>query len=66
MLVLSRKKGERVVVGDSVTVTVLELKGNVVKLGFAAPAEVPVHREEVIWRTDMHKQDSTALMADLC
>ena len=47
MLVLSRKQGERIVVGDDVTLTVLEVRGDRVKLGFAAPAEVPIHREEV-------------------
>jgi carbon storage regulator len=47
MLVLSRKRGEGIVIGDGVTVTVLEVNGNQVKLGFVAPAEVPIHREEV-------------------
>lgn len=47
MLVLSRKKGEAVRIGDDVTVTVVEIRGDKVRLGFAAPSEVPVHREEV-------------------
>jgi carbon storage regulator len=47
MLILSRKRGEQIVVGDDVTVTVLEVRGDRVKLGFAAPAEVPIHRQEV-------------------
>lgn len=50
MMVLSRKKGEQVVVGGQVTVTVLEVQGDRVKLGFAAPAEVPIHRSEVFER----------------
>ena len=52
MLVLSRKRGERIVIGGGVTVTVLEVHGNQVKLGFAAPAEVPIHREEVHQRME--------------
>ena len=47
MLVLSRKQGERIVIGGNITVTVIEVKGDRVKLGFSAPAEVPIHREEV-------------------
>ena len=47
MLVLSRKRGEGIVIGDDVTVTVLEVHGQQVKLGFGAPAEVPIHREEI-------------------
>ena len=47
MLVLSRKRGERIVIGDDITVTVLEVRGDRVKLGFTAPAEVPIHRAEV-------------------
>ncbi len=47
MLVLSRKQGEGIVIGDGVTVTVLEVHGGRVKLGFNAPLEVPIHREEV-------------------
>jgi len=47
MLVLSRKKGQRVVIGGSVEVKVLEVHGDRVKLGFTGPAEVPIHREEV-------------------
>lgn len=46
MLVLSRKVGERIVIGPSIVVTVLEVRGNVVKLGCEAPLEVPVNREE--------------------
>jgi len=47
MLVLSRKKGQRVVVGNQVEVVVLEVRGDRVKLGFEAPPEVPIHREEL-------------------
>jgi carbon storage regulator len=47
MLVLSRKRGEGIIIGDGVTVTILDVQGGRVKLGFAAPAEVPIHREEI-------------------
>jgi carbon storage regulator len=47
MLVLSRKVGERIVIGPNVFVTVIEVRGDRVKLGFVAPDEVPIHREEV-------------------
>ncbi len=47
MLVLSRKCGEAIVIGENVTLTVLEVQGNRVKLGFAAPGETPIHRAEV-------------------
>jgi len=47
MLVLSRKCGEVLVIGNDITVTVLAVDGDRVKLGVAAPAEVPVHREEI-------------------
>ncbi len=47
MLVLSRKRGESVVIGGDVEVVVLEVRGDRVKLGFRGPADVPIHREEV-------------------
>lgn len=47
MLVLSRKRGERIRIGDSVEVTVLAITGSRVKLGFTGPPEVCIHREEV-------------------
>ena len=47
MLVLSRKSGERVLVGEDVEVTVLEIEGDRVKLGFSAPRYVPICRAEI-------------------
>ena len=47
MLVLSRKKGEQVVIGNEIVVEVLEIRDGRVKLGFTAPREVPIHRREV-------------------
>ena len=48
MLVLSRRVGESIVIGDDVTVTVLEVRGDVVRLGIKAPRSVNVHREELL------------------
>jgi carbon storage regulator len=50
MLILTRRTNERLMVGDEVTVTVLGVRGNQVRLGIEAPADVPVHREEVYQR----------------
>jgi carbon storage regulator len=47
MLILSRKPGESIVIDGRITVTVIRLEGDIVKLGIAAPREVPVHRQEV-------------------
>jgi carbon storage regulator len=47
MLVLQRKRGETIVIGDNVTVTVLSVQGDRVKLGFSGPPEVAIHRSEV-------------------
>lgn len=47
MLALSRKKNEAIVVNNNVEITVLEIKGDQVKLGISAPREVPVYRKEV-------------------
>jgi carbon storage regulator len=57
MLVLSRKKDEIVVIGDDVTVRVLEIRGDKVRLGFEAPDDVPVHRLEV-WEA-IRRQESS-------
>jgi carbon storage regulator len=47
MLILTRRVGETLMIGDEVTVTVLGVKGNQVRLGVNAPREVAVHREEI-------------------
>jgi carbon storage regulator len=47
VLVLSRKKNESIVIGDRVVVTVVEIRGDKVRLGIDAPKEVPIHRQEV-------------------
>jgi len=47
MLVLSRKKNESIVIADNIIVTVVDIRGDKVRLGIAAPESVPVHRQEV-------------------
>lgn len=50
MLILTRRVGETLMIGDNVTVTVLRVKGNQVRLGVSAPKDVSVHREEIFER----------------
>ena len=50
MLILTRRVGETLMIGDSVSVTVLGVKGNQVRIGITAPKDVAVHREEIFQR----------------
>ena len=56
MLVLSRKKNESIIINDDITVVVVEIRGDKVRLGIEAPKEVPVHRQEVY--EAIHRQDA--------
>ena len=47
MLVLSRKKGETIVIGDNIEISVIDVQGDVVKIGIKAPRSVSVHRKEI-------------------
>lgn len=56
MLILTRRISERLLVGDDVTITILEVKGNQVRIGINAPKETAVHREEIYKRIQLEKQ----------
>ena len=57
MLILTRRVGETVMIGNDVTVTVLGVKGNQVRIGVNAPRDVAVHREEIFERIKREEQD---------
>jgi len=57
MLILTRRVGETLMIGDEVTVTVLGVKGNQVRIGVNAPKDVAVHREEIYERIKHEKSD---------
>ncbi len=58
MLALSRKKGEAIVINNNIEVTVLEVKGDQVKIGISAPREVPVYRKEVYAQIQQANEDA--------
>ena len=57
MLILTRKVGESVLIGDDISISVLSVRGNQVKLGVQAPKEVSVHREEIYQRILQSKDE---------
>jgi carbon storage regulator len=63
MLILTRRVGETVMIGTDVTVTVLGVKGNQVRVGINAPKEVPVHREEIFERIRKEQEAQAAQAA---
>lgn len=63
MLVLTRRVGETLMIGDDVTVMVLGVKGNQVRIGINAPSEVSVHREEIYLRIKNEQQDINKIEA---
>ncbi len=65
MLVLTRRVGEKLVIGDDVTVAILSVRGNQIRIGIAAPPEVQVHREEVYQRILKERADGAGRASDL-
>ena len=63
MLILTRRVGEKLVIGENVTVTVLGVKGNQIRIGIDAPQEVQVHREE-IFRRIQHERGANGGTSD--
>jgi len=57
MLILTRRVGETLMIGDSITVTILGVKGNQVRVGVNAPKDVAVHREEIYQRIRVEHQE---------
>lgn len=58
MLVLTRKQGEGILIGDDIRITVVELKGGGVRLGIDAPREMKVHRQEVVERIEKENREA--------
>lgn len=63
MLVLSRKKNESIVINDDITIVVVEIRGDKVRLGVEAPKEVPVHRREVYDAIKRSEQENKPLVS---
>jgi carbon storage regulator len=60
MLVVSRRAGESVAIGDDVVVTVLEVRGDVVRVGIDAPRSIPVHRAELLAQLETSNQEAAS------
>lgn len=58
MLVLTREKDESIMIGDDVEITIVDVRGNKVRLGIKAPADVPVHRKEIYLAAQKEKQQN--------
>lgn len=58
MLVLSRSRNQSIQIGDDITITVVEIKGGVARIGIDAPREVTVHRQEIAEAIEREKEDN--------
>ena len=64
MLVLSRQRDESIIIGDNVVITVVDVRGDKVRLGIDAPVEIPVHRREVYEAIQRENRRATEISAD--
>lgn len=64
MLVLSRQRDESIIIGDNVVITIVDVRGDKVKLGIEAPKEIPVHRREVYEAIQRENRQATLLKTD--
>lgn len=60
MLALSRKEGESIVIGNNIEITILEVKGDQVKLGIAAPKSIPIYRKEIYTQIQEANRETVA------
>ena len=60
MLALSRKKGEAIIVNNNVEITILEVKGDQVKIGISAPKDVPIYRKEVYMQIQQANEEAAS------
>ena len=64
MLVLSRQRDESIIIGDNIVVTIVDIRGDKVRLGINAPTEIPVHRQEVYEAIQRENRKATQLKPD--
>ncbi|MEX2285829.1 MAG: carbon storage regulator CsrA [Planctomycetaceae bacterium] len=64
MLVLSRKKDEKIIIGDNITIMVIEIRGDKVRLGIDAPKDITVHRQEVYEAIKKEQEEGRGISVD--
>ena len=65
MLALTRKKGESLVVNNNIEITILEIRGDQIKIGISAPKDVPIYRKEVFLQIQEENKKAAARVADV-
>ena len=65
MLALTRKQGESLVVNNNIEITILEIRGDQIKIGISAPKDVPIYRKEVFLQIQEEHQKAAAQVADV-